>query len=567
MSEKIVQLNEEVIKGQIKELVRGSVEEALNELLEKEAESLTQAARYERSEARQGYRSGHYDRSLTTTSGDVTLHIPRLKGVSFETAIIERYRRRESSVEEARIKMYLAGVSVRRVEDITEALWGSKVSPATISELNKKAYLHIEDWRNRPLQGGCYPYVYVDGIYLRRNWGGEYENVSVLVAIAVNEDGFREVLGAAEGMKEDKASWVSFFQWLRGRGLDGVKLIVGDKCKGMLEAVGEVFPDAKYQRCTVHFYRNVFSVVPKSKVKIVAKMLKAIHAQESKKASREKAKAVVAELRAMKLKEAAKKVEDGIEETLTYRTSGCVEQSIVLYEYQPTKKAEHAETFLRGFNGWLHADGYQGYHKLPGNIRVVGCWAHARRKFDEALQTLPKEMQKDSPAAIGECYCSRLFKLEQAFAELTPEERYEKRLEQEKPVLDALLSWANEMQARAAPKSALGRAIHYLLEQWPYLTRYLEDGRLELSNNRAERSMKPFVMGRKNWLFANTPGGAQASAMIYSLIETAKENGLDPYRYLLWILQTAPQLSETNKAWAESLLPANATEECYMSHK
>ena len=297
MSEKIVQLNEEVIKGEIKELVRGSVEETLNELLEKEAETLTQAARYERNEARQGYRSGHYDRNLTTTSGDVTLHVPRLKGVSFEMAIIERYRRRESSVEEALIEMYLAGVSVLRVEDITEALWGSKVSPATISELNKKAYVHIEDWRNRPLQGGRYPYVYVDGIYLRRNWGGEYEN----------EDGFREVLGAAEGMKEDKASWINFFQWLRGRGLDGVKLIVGDKCMGMLEAVGEVFPDAKYQRCTVHFYRNVFSVVPKSKVKIVAKMLKAIHAQENKKASREKAKAVVAELRAMKLKEAARR--------------------------------------------------------------------------------------------------------------------------------------------------------------------------------------------------------------------------------------------------------------------
>ena len=125
-------------------------------------------------------------------------------------------------------------LSVRRVEDITEALWGSKVSPATISELNKKAYVHIEDWRNRPLQGGRYPYVYVDSIYLRRNRGGEYENVAVLVAIAVNEDGFREVLGAAEGMKEDKASWVNFFQWLRGRGLDGVKLIVGDKCMGML---------------------------------------------------------------------------------------------------------------------------------------------------------------------------------------------------------------------------------------------------------------------------------------------------------------------------------------------
>ena len=135
MSEKIVQLNEEVIKGQLKELVRGSVEETLNELLEAEAEKLTQAARYERNEQRQGYRSGHYNRNLTTTSGDVTLKMPKLKGISFETAIIERYRRRESSVEEALIEMYLAGVSVRRVEDITETLWGSKVSPSTISEL------------------------------------------------------------------------------------------------------------------------------------------------------------------------------------------------------------------------------------------------------------------------------------------------------------------------------------------------------------------------------------------------------------------------------------------------
>ena len=153
MSEKIVQLNEEIIKAQIKELVRSSVEETLNELLEKEVESLTQAARYERSEARQGYHSGHYDRNLTTTSGNVTLHMPRLKGVSFETAIIERYRRRESSVEEALIEMYLAGVSVRRVEDITEALRGSKVSPATISELNKKSLRSHRGLAQPPLTG------------------------------------------------------------------------------------------------------------------------------------------------------------------------------------------------------------------------------------------------------------------------------------------------------------------------------------------------------------------------------------------------------------------------------
>ena len=242
---------------------------------------------------------------------------PKLKGIQFETAIIERYKRRECSVEEALIEMYLAGVSVRRVEDITELLWGTKVSSGTISNLNQKAYKHIEEWRQRPLTGE-YPYVYVDGIYLKRCWGGEIQNVSVLVAIGVNKDGFREILGAAEGMKEDRESWLNFFTWLKGRGLAGVRLIISDKCLGMLESIPVVFPEAKYQRCTVHFYRNVFSVVPKSKVKIVAKMLKAIHAQESKKASREKAKAVVAELRAMKLKEAAKKVEDGIEETLTY---------------------------------------------------------------------------------------------------------------------------------------------------------------------------------------------------------------------------------------------------------
>lgn len=318
MSKEIIQLNERAIKDELKELVRGSVEETLNDLLEKEAQELTRAARYERTETRQGYRSGHYQRNLTTTSGEVKLNVPRLKGIPFETAIIERYRRRESSVEEALIEMYLAGVSVRRVEDITETLWGSRVSPSTISELNKKAYVHIEEWRSRPLQGGKYPYVYVDGIYLKRNWGGEYENVSILVALGVNEDGYREVIGAAEGMKEDKASWSAFFQWLKARGLEGVQLIVGDKCLGMLDAAAEVFPQAKYQRCTVHFYRNVFSATPRNKMKLVAKMLKAIHAQENKTAARDKARQVAQDLKDMKLKEAAKKVEDSIEETLSY---------------------------------------------------------------------------------------------------------------------------------------------------------------------------------------------------------------------------------------------------------
>ena len=317
MSDNIIQLNEAAIKGELKDLVKNSVEETLNALLNHEADELVNAERYERSGERHGYRSGHYDRNFTTTSGDVTLHVPKLKGIQFETAIIERYRRRETSIEEALIEMYLAGVSVRRVEDITEALWGTRVSSSTISNLNQKAYENIEKWRCRPITDK-YAYVYVDGVYLKRSWGGEVQNVSVLIAIGVNQDGYREILGAAEGMKEDHESWHNFLVWLKGRGLDGVSLFIGDKNLGMLETIHEVFPDARYQRCIVHFYRNIFSVVPRGRVREVSMMLKAIHAQESKAAAREKAAQVAEKLREMKLKAAAKKVEDSIEETLTF---------------------------------------------------------------------------------------------------------------------------------------------------------------------------------------------------------------------------------------------------------
>ena len=244
--------------------------------------------------------------------------MPKLKGIPFETAIIERYKHRESSVEEALIEMYLAGVSVRRVEDITEALWGSKVSPGTISNLNKKAYGNIEVWRTRPLPSEQYPYVFLDGIYLKRSWGGAFENVAILVAIAVNQDGYREVIGAAEGMKEDKEGWRSFLVSLRHRGLKGVQLIVGDKCQAMCDSITEVFPEAKYQRCSVHFFRNIFAVVPRKHGKEVGRMLKAIHAQEDKAAALEKAEHVAEKLRTMKLNKAADKLLTGIAETLTY---------------------------------------------------------------------------------------------------------------------------------------------------------------------------------------------------------------------------------------------------------
>lgn len=194
-----------------------------------------------------------------------------------------------------------------------------------------------------------------------------------------------------------------------------------------------------------------------------------------------------------------------------YRTSGDTDMPIVLYDYQPDRKTKRPAEFLKGFKGYLHTDGYGGYHGLPDEIVIVGCWAHARRKFDEALKGLPDKDQAGSLALRGKQYCDSLFAIERTLDNCTHEERHTKRQELAKPVLDEFLSWLSSL--RPAPKSGLGKAVHYALEQWNYLKRYLLDGRLEISNNRAERSIKPFVIDRKNFLFANTSGGAKASAL------------------------------------------------------
>ena len=313
----VIKIDQAQMNNQLGQLVRKSVEDTLNEMLDAEADQLCQAQRYERTDARKDTRAGHYQRKLHTKAGEVKLNVPKLRKSTFETAIIERYKRRESSVEEALIEMYLAGVSVRRVEDITQALWGTRVSPGTISELNKKVYVKIDQWRNRKLQDS-YPYVYLDGIVLKRCWAGEVRNVSILVAIAVDQEGYREVLGSCEGAKEDKAGWSAFLSDLKKRGLKGVRLIVSDKCLGLVESLAEFYPDSDWQRCTVHWYRNVFSHVPRQKVRRVAAMLKAIHAQEDKQAATDKAQVVINKLKEMKLPKAAQIVAEGFNETLSY---------------------------------------------------------------------------------------------------------------------------------------------------------------------------------------------------------------------------------------------------------
>lgn len=239
-----------------------------------------------------------------------------------------------------------------------------------------------------------------------------------------------------------------------------------------------------------------------------------------------------------------------------YRTSGDAKKHIILYEYQKDRGHARPKDFLKDFKGYLHTDGYSGYHKLPDDIVIVGCLSHIRRKFFEAYKTLDKDKRDDSPSAKGVAYCDALFGLEREFAHLAPKERFKRRDKESKPLLEEFYQWIDSTYA--LPKSLLGTAIGYAKSQKKYIYNYLLDGRLEISNNRAERSIKPFVIGRKNWMFSVSQAGARTSAMYYSLLISARENGLNPYEYLVYVFSQAPNLGKAGYAASFSdLLPTS----------
>jgi transposase len=240
-----------------------------------------------------------------------------------------------------------------------------------------------------------------------------------------------------------------------------------------------------------------------------------------------------------------------------YRT-GIEGPPIILYDYQKTRAGENPMEFLKEFKGYLQVDGYAGYHKVK-DVTLVGCWAHSRRGFTDVLKSLPANSIKPVAATEGLHFCNQLYSIERKLKELAPKERYEQRLKQSKPVLDAFLSWLKISDQKVLPKSGLGKAITYCLNQWDKLVAFLEDGRLEIDNNRSERSIKPVVIGRKNWLFANTPQGATASAIIYSIVETAIANGLNPYYYLRYLFERLPNMDLTDMYALDQVLPWSTT--------
>jgi putative transposase len=382
------------LRGHIDEAVRSSVEETLNGLLDAEADQICGAERYQRSADRVDTRAGHYERQLETKAGSVKLKVPKLRSLPFETAIIERYRRREASVEESLVEMYLAGVSVRRVEDITEALWGTRVSSSTVSRLNQKIYRHIEAWRNRTIEGD-FPYVYLDGVVLKRSWAGEVRNISVLVAIGVGTDGFRQILGVAEGEKEDLEGWRGFLRHLKDRGLKGVQLIISDACRGLVEAAPEFFHDAQWQRCVVHFYRNVFSHAPNSKVAEVARMLKAIHAQEDAASAAAKSSEVVTKLKTMKLTRAADLVAKHGHETLTYF-------SFPSNHWRQIKTNNPLERIIREIRRRTRVvgafpDGHSALMLVAARLRHIASTRWGKRRY-LSMETLLNPIQQEAAA-------------------------------------------------------------------------------------------------------------------------------------------------------------------------
>lgn len=234
---------------------------------------------------------------------------------------------------------------------------------------------------------------------------------------------------------------------------------------------------------------------------------------------------------------------------------------MALFDYERTRAGYHPVKFLDGrFHGYLTCDGYQAYHGLDDSITVTGCFTHARRRFDAALTALKKdftrEQLKETVAYNAMTRIGILYKVEELIRNKTPEERYEERQKQSRPVVDALFEWLHSMEDSVDRSSLIGDAILYTLNQEPYLRRYLDDGHLSIDNNSAERAIKNFAVGRRNWLFAKSIRGADASAVVYSITETALLNGLKPYVYLTYVLDQIRQMGSFPKPdELERLLP------------
>ena len=254
------------------------------------------------------------------------------------------------------------------------------------------------------------------------------------------------------------------------------------------------------------------------------------------------------------LKEAGRRAQS--KSYLWVQRGGPPDGRVILYDYDPSRSGAVPQRLLAGYSGYLQSDGYEGYNAVvvANGLTALGCMAHARRRFDEAVKAQGKTKRRGK-AWRGLALIQKLYRVEKQARAMTPDERDRYRLEHAQPVFDEMRAWLEAALPQVPPKNATGTALHYLYAQWDKLTRYLEDGRLEIDNNLCENAVRPFVMGRKNWLFSDSVAGVTSSANLYSLIETAKSHGLEPYVYLREVFIKLPQASTIEDI--EVLLPVN----------
>jgi transposase len=232
-------------------------------------------------------------------------------------------------------------------------------------------------------------------------------------------------------------------------------------------------------------------------------------------------------------------------------------QPLVLYDYDPGRGKAVPLKLPEDYNGYLQTDGYKAYREVvsKNDLTHVGCWAHARRKFDEANKAQGRGEKPAGRAMQGLAYIQKLYRIERALKETTSEERYTARQEQAAPVLEQLRTWLDKSLSQVPPQSAVGKALNYLHEEWPRLIRYMDDGLIPIDNNLTEDAIRPFTIGRKNWLFSDSVKGIESGTNLYSLIHTAKANHLEPYQYLRHVFTELPKADYVEAI--EALLPAN----------
>jgi transposase-like protein len=303
----------------LEDRVRDAIKGVLEQVMEEEMTAQLQAKHRERTERRLGERNGHYGRALTTAAGHIEqIRVPRARELPFLTEVFERYRRMTGSLEEAVLEMYLQGVSTRKVEEITGKLSGTRISKDAVSRIAGRFDEAFSAWRTRQLdRERAYPYLYLDATYLKARWAGAVRDVALLVAVGVNDVGHREVLAVEAAAGERSETWRGLLKGLVGRGLRGVRLVVSDDHDAIKEAVKVELPGAAWQRCVVHFERNVLAHVPQAAAKAVAADLKVVF-QAARRETAEALAASFAERYGAAYPKAVAVLERGLDEALTY---------------------------------------------------------------------------------------------------------------------------------------------------------------------------------------------------------------------------------------------------------